>query len=277
MTARPPITEPGLYPELTNTQYHADPALSASGAKDILQAPAIYKHHREHPVHKDVYDFGSLVHTLVLRDETEAVVVVDADSWRGAAAREIRDEARKNGAIACLRKEHEKAKAMADAVKAHPLAAALLEDGRAEQSVFWQHPTGVMLRARFDWYPNPKTGRPFVLVDYKTAVNGNPDDFNKTIASNGYDLQWAFYTAAARSLGHDDPELLFVAQEKEAPYLVSVNGLDIEAKQIAKARMDRAVRIYAECMETDTWPGYPGDVNYLSLPLWFIRENEDAA
>ena len=38
---------------------------------------------------------------------------------------------------------------------------------------------------------------------------------------------------------------------------------------------DRARRIYRECNETDTWPGYHPGIADLSLPTWFHYQNEE--
>ena len=62
--------------------------------------------------------------------------------------------------------------------------------------------------------------------------------------------------------------------EKTAPYLVSVVELDEEAVNIGRALNDRAKRIYRECVETNTWPGYP-TAEPVSLPLWAIYKSED--
>ena len=55
---------------------------------------------------------------------------------------------------------------------------------------------------------------------------------------------------------------------------MSVVELDIEAVNIGRQLNDRAKRIYRECLETGTWPGYPTS-ELISLPMWAIYQTED--
>ena len=91
------ITVPGRY-EMPEADYHADPvaggSLSSSVARHILaRTPAEVAYERDHPVHKDAYDLGTVVHKALLGIGPE-IVEVDADSWQTKAARQARDEAR---------------------------------------------------------------------------------------------------------------------------------------------------------------------------------------
>lgn len=45
--------------------------------------------------------------------------------------------------------------------------------------------------------------------------------------------------------------------------------------RLARAAVDRARRVYAECVTTDHWPGYPVGVNDLSLPVWLHYDLEE--
>ena len=72
--------------DMLEAAYHASPGLSASGMKLLLDCPARYRWEMDHPVVKDVYDFGSIVHRLVLNSGPD-IVPVDADSWRTKAAK----------------------------------------------------------------------------------------------------------------------------------------------------------------------------------------------
>jgi len=58
-----PIDTPGIYTDITEIDYHADPvkdgSLSSTGCRLILRSPAHYKAAQEHPEYKDEFDFGS--------------------------------------------------------------------------------------------------------------------------------------------------------------------------------------------------------------------------
>lgn len=279
---RAPEWDAGLH-DLTNDAYHADPvpdgSLSVSGAKKLLPpwCPAIYRWERDHPVHKDVYDFGSAAHKLVLDDPDAQVIVVNAPDWRTKAAREQRDAARAVGNIPILAGDAYHVQAMAEQIRAHPVAAALLSGpGRAEQSAFWPDArTGIWRRARFDWLPDAGDGR-LLLVDYKTAASANPYKFAKAVADYGYHMQadWYLQCATALDLG-PDPAFLFIVQEKAAPYVVSVVQLDEDALRIGAELNARALDVYAECVYADVWPGYSTGIDVVSLPGYYQHQHEE--
>ncbi len=166
---------------------------------------------------------------------------------------------------------------MAEVIREHPIAGALLNPdrgGEAEQSLFWQdEETGVRRRARLDWMPDLTNawGR-FIAVDYKTCSSAGPDAIAKAVANYGYYMQADWYCAGIRALGlDDDPAFLFVFQEKEPPYLVTVAGLDDEARAIGRARNRQAIERFRDCTESGFWPGYSDDIEYISLPPWAAR------
>jgi hypothetical protein len=254
------ITEPGLY-DMTNEQYHADPipggSLSSTGAKKLIQkTPLHFKWDMDHPVHKDVFDFGTVAHSMVLEGDASGVVVIDVAEKRGKAWTEPAEKAEAQGKIPLKTAEWEQVQAMAEQIRKHPEAAFLLKDGVPEKSAFWQHDTGVWLRARFDWLPN-KRGHGLMIPDYKTAASADPGKFSRAAADYGYHQQAAFYCDAAKALGlSPDPVMLFVVQEKTAPYAVNVIELHEDAIHTGRALNEKAVRLYQQCKLTDTWPGY---------------------
>jgi hypothetical protein len=262
--------------DLPEAEYFAQThALSASGAKLLLppNCPALFRWAQDHPVHKDVFDFGSAAHRVVL-GAGPRIDIIDAPDWRTARAKQQRDEARAAGFTPLLIADWAQVTAMADAIRAHPLASVLFDPsaGRPELSMFWDDPeTGVPCRARPDWLPDPRGGR-LTIPDYKTTVSAHPDDFAKSVGNYGYHIQHAHYTAGAAALGlGDDPAFVFVAQEKTPPYLVNVVQLDDGAIQAGKVAMRAAIELFASCTATDTWPGYPMDIPEISLPPWAAR------
>lgn len=279
MTEPIEITKPGVYPDLSGDDYHAQrDVLSSSGAKALLppSAPALFRHGVREP--KAAWDMGHAAHLRVLGEGPE-LVEVEADDWRTKAAQQKRDEARTRGAIPLLTKDIRTVDAMADAIRRHPLASVVLAPGTgvAEESLFWEdEQTGVMLRCRPDWRA------PRWVADYKSAVNASPVAFAKSIYNYGYYIQAPWYLAGLVALGLADPEMpfLFVAQEKTPPYLVSVHQLDDEAMAAGAAQMRRAIDTFAACLEAerrgdpDAWPGYTAEVVHASLPPWAARDLE---
>ncbi|HWU21063.1 MAG TPA: PD-(D/E)XK nuclease-like domain-containing protein, partial [Nocardioides sp.] len=92
----------------------------------------------------------------------------------------------------------------------------------------------------------------------------------------GYHQQGDWYLTGTEALDvGDDPEFLLVAVEKHEPYVTEVYAMDQIALGLGRARNRRALEIYKRCVETDTWPGYAGDISYLSLPVWAERADTE--
>jgi len=271
------VTGPGMY-DIPEETYHADPvpggSLSSSGARRLLEAPpAVFDWERRHgKLATDAMAFGSAAHREVLGTGAE-VVPLDFDSYQTKAAQQARDEAKARGAIPMLPHQIEALNAMGAALRAHPLASALLTSwGRPEQSAFWRdRETGVICRARYDVLPTGRTVLGRVLVpDYKTAKDAGPEAFAKAVHDRGYHQQAPFYLDGLRALGlaGDDAAFAFVVQEKTPPYLVAVYQLDTAALMIGAYRNRKALRIFAECTASGRWPGYSNDIETVSLPAW---------
>ena len=273
------ITKPGLYPDLGEEDYRAHVDwLSVSGAKKLLppSCPAKFKALLGVEEHRPQFDVGKAFHAAVLGNGSE-VVVVDADSWRSAAAREARDAAYTAGKVPLLIEDAAVVEAMAESVRRHDTARHLFVGGASEVSAFWvDEATGVQCKARFDYLPEKQEGRRLIVPDLKSAVSADPGEFSRAAARFGYVMQQVHYSNALRHLGIEaDPAFLFVVVEKEPPHLVNVGQFaeedDIRATATA---LDKALRLYRDCTATDTWPGWPG-VTDLSLPTWHLYALEE--
>jgi len=279
----PAITEPGIY-DLPETVYHADPtpagSLSSSGARKLLDCPALFDHERRNkPAPKKAFDIGTAAHHLVLGTGPE-LVVIDADSYRTKPAREARDAAYARDAVPLLPAEYAQVQAMAEALQDNPTAAKVFspERGPAERSLFWvDQETGVWCRARLDHMPEAEYGAAwFIVSDYKTARSADPEQIAKAVYDYGYHIQAAWYLEGIRALGlHANPRMVFVFQEKTAPYLTTVVELDLVALRIGRNQMRKALQTYKKCSETGRWPGYSEQVELISLPVWAERKHED--
>lgn len=273
------ITKPGLYPDLGDADYRAHHDwLSVSGAKKLLppSCPAKFKATLGVEEHKPQYDVGKAFHAAVLGDGPE-VVVWDGDSWRSGDARAFRDAAYERGAVPLLATEAAVISAMAASVRDHETAKHLFVGGAGEVSAFWvDEATGVKCKARFDYLPEKQPGRRLIVPDLKSAVSADPGEFSRAAARYGYVMQQIHYSSALRHLGiDDDPAFLFVVVEKDHPHLVNVGQFaDEDDIKATAAALDKALRLYRDCTETDTWPGWPG-VTDLTLPTWHLYALEE--
>jgi len=263
--------KPGIYSDVDETEYFANPALSSTEARWLLDSPARYRYLKDHREPSTAaFDFGSAVHTRVLGTGWD-VVELDFPDWRSKTAQSVRDEVRSSGRIPMLAKDLAQVDAMAESVLAHPAARKLFEaDGIAEASVFATDPvTGVECKARFDFLGE-------IAVDLKTtAGKANADGFARSVAAYRYDVQAMHYLDTLAFAEEEVREFQYVVVEKDPPYLVGVFRLTDHFMEIGSDAAAEARRIYAECTATNTWPGYPEDVQLVAPPAWLVYQYEE--
>lgn len=259
---------PGIYPGISNRDYHADPALGSTSLKTLaLKTPAHYLHDKQHPKFSDAFTLGTAAHSLILEGDTSSIVVVEADNWLTKAAKEAKAAALADGKQPLLTKEWVQVQAMRDAVMNHEVASQYFTNHKAEQSVFWAE-DGLMLKCRPDaWLPG-------VIVDLKTTVDANPNEFGKTAFNYGYFMSAAHYIDGVKAATGEDVKFVFVNVEKTAPYLVSVTEIDDVALDYGRQMLGRAKRIHAECTANDRWPGYP-TTEPVGLPMYAFYQMDD--
>lgn len=277
-----PVIAPGLHPDMPADVYHRDDALSASGVKLLLppSCPAKYRHERDHGrPPKQAFEFGHAAHKRVL-GVGEAVASIDCPDWRTKKAKDFAAQCREAGVVPLLAAEMAVVEEMEAALRATPLAAALLApgSGRAELSGFWTDPpSGIRRRVRFDWLRHTQPGRRRIIADYKTCAAADEESLQKAFVNFGYHRQAAWYLDGAKALCGDDtdPVFVFICQEKTPPYLVNVVQPDPNAVRIGGIDNRHAIRVFAECQATGVWPGYCAtDPNWLSLPTWIENREE---
>lgn len=271
----------GLF-TVSEVDYFADRnSLSVSGAKLLLppSCPAKFKSRMDNPPEpKPHFDFGHVVHRLTLgagsdyavlepaihglkKDGTVADNPAATTAWKAADS-----DARAAGKVPIHVDDFTKAKAMADAVRNHPEAGPLFARGHAEKSMYWTEPqSGIRLRGRADWLT--VINERLTCVDLKTSATANPTELVRPFWKFGYHMQAAWYRRLLIEIGvHHNPDFVFVAVEKEPPYLVTVIRYDDEALGEGHRLNRAAIDTYARCMETGVWPGYTDEAVEIGLP-----------
>lgn len=259
------------YPE---AEYHRHPALSATGAKLILDSPAKfnYRINQQHPERKAVFDLGAAVHAEVLGTGW-GIEELDFPDFRTKAAQQARDEAYTAGLIPMLSKDLDGVKAVSDSVLAHPTARMLFEqDGHAEVSVFAEDEQGTQLRCRFDFLPDDHR----VAVDLKTtSKKADARGFASSAASYGYDVQEGHYIDTLKYATGDVAAMVFVVVEVEPPYLVGVHQLDRDFRDMGHVKAAVARDRFRRCTDADEWPGYPTEIQLVQPPVWATYDYQD--
>jgi hypothetical protein len=279
----PAITQPGVY-DIPEAVYHADPvpgrSLSSSGARRLLECPALFDYERRHKrAPKKAFEIGTAAHHLVLGTGPE-LVVIEGDRWDTKEIKAKVAAVRDRGAVPLKQHEFEQVQSMASALAEHPTASMVFNPARgpAERSLFWQDTeTGVWCRARLDHMPTADyTARWFIVSDYKTTRSAHPEQISKAVYDYGYHIQAAMYLEGVRALGiHADPRMVFVFQEKAAPYVTTVIELDHVALKIGHSQLRKALALYRQCSESGRWPGYSEQVETISLPVYAERKHEE--
>jgi hypothetical protein len=291
------ITEPGIY-TMSAAAYHADPcpepSLSNSLARTICYdstAHAFWQHPRLNTQfaeeESERFDIGSAVHALLLEGNA-AVCVVNADSYRTAAAKAMRDGARAAGLIPILINRWADVQAMALIAREqlacfHDGSERMFTEGVPEQTLIWQDTVPlrpdlgmIWCRARLDWLRPIPTG--WAIDDYKsTSTSANPETWTRSLFFSGGDMQAAWYRRGLAALYPDARriEFRFAVQETYPPYALSVIALSPEADFLAEKKCVFAIERFAEARQQNEWTGYPRRTCYANLPavheMWWLE------
>ncbi len=278
-----PITEPGVY-DLPMDTYHGDccagPSASSSGLRTLLtKSPAHYW--ATSPLNPDrierketaALNFGQATHSLLIEgvDLAEQFHILP-EGFRSNATKKFANAiaakaaAENAGRTAIKVDDAAKIMAMADALRAHPLAMAAFREGEPEKSLIWQDKeTGVWLKARPDWLPNKlKT-----IPEYKTALDARLEPFSRDLFNYGYQMQAALMLEGVRIVTGRKPRgIFYIVQEKEPPYAIATYRLRTYDLEWGKIQIYKAIHVFAECIESGKWPSYPEKVQEIRLPAW---------
>lgn len=287
------ITAPGAYSAdfVPIEAYHGaeicpGPSISASGLKIIAhRSPLHYWHQsplnlaRPAQTEKRHFAIGRAAHdVLLLGERWPAAYHITPDGFSRAKSKamaddiEAADAAIADGKTVLSSDDAATVRAMAASLRRNAFASAALTNGDPEVTLAWQDAeTGVWCRARPDFLPAKR----LIIPDVKTAADGSPDAFSRTIASLGYHIAAAHYLAGIEAIyGARPTNWLHVVIEKEPPHCVSLYELPIEDIEIGEDIRRRALRRFADCLSADKWPGYAEDVMPVGLPGWTRKTHE---
>lgn len=282
--SRPVITEPGLYPDVDEDWYHADPveggSLSVSGAKLLVPpSPAAkFKWARDNPRPPSrAQKLGMLAHALTLGTPVGDIALLDfKDRTRTKAFNAAEKEALDAGKRVVLVKEWDEAQAIAGALRSHPTAGGLLADGDSEVSMFWRdREFGIWQRGRMDHFA--LSWQMPTIVDLKTSKDASEESFAKSVYDYGYHRQDVNYReglAACLGCEPDEVDMVFVVVETEPPYLVAHYRVSARDADLGRQQMRAARERYRDCTESGRWPGYSEEIEDLELPAYARRQIE---
>lgn len=225
-------------------------------------------------------DRGSLMHKLIL-GAGKRMVIVDADSWRTKAAREQRDAAKLAGSIPVLKEDYEEAVIAAEEIKKRIADFGIVLSGESEVAFAWEESVGglseekIWARGMMDHLILEPEFNLATIIDIKMIQSANPKKCVRNVVDYGYDVQQAAYrsgltTAYPEFDGRIDFRFLFC--EADAPYAVTPARLDAMFTHHGERRWFEAVKLWANCLRNNAWPGYQ-DVT-LESPPWLLGDLE---
>jgi hypothetical protein len=303
------ITTAGAYPDIPIDAYHGEeicpaPSISSSGLKRLvghlgLQTKGCTPRHywegsslnpnRRPAEQSDALRIGSAFHDALLLPErwTDPVAYhTTPEGFSRAKSKAMAVEIAEADAAAargcCILSWDERAQidAMVAATRANPLVDAVLSHGQAEVTLAWQDAeTGVWLRARPDWLLDSRR----YGINVKTAADASHAGFQSDVT------RYRYYQSAALEL--DAIEAVFGT--RPANYLhpviekpgrdwqpgdyLAVALWELPAEDIEYGRMlnRRAIRLFADCLSADRWPGYADEPSLCGVSGWARKQIDD--
>jgi len=263
------------------TEYHANPGCSASRLKQLQRSAAHLKHSIDNPQEPtQPMIIGSATHSAILEPDLfvrEWGRLPEGDG-RSKAVKEAKAELIvQHGADRILKPDvYDNILAMRDSVLDNALSLDLLDGADTEVSHYWAEryihgtkPMEVDCKARIDALPREDSMWSDCVVDIKTTANASPEEFRRSCFNFSYHIQCQHYLSAANR-----GRFIFIVVERDAPHCVAIYELDDDALELGRQTRDSLLGQWAFCEAEeaeglpDAWPGFPVEIQELSLPGW---------
>ena len=265
------MIEPGIYPDLSNADYHADKALGSSGLKTFCtRAPLHFTLPTEttHPM-----DVGTALHTATCEPDrfTDDVLILPQGP-KAKASKAMKEEIRPLGKVAITQDEFDNTLRMVENMLRKPEVARYISNSICESSMFWKHPIhDFMCKCRPDgiWNKEP------VIWDIKSIEDASPGAAGRAIANFKYHWSATWYSDGTEIATGTEYRFIWIFSEKKAPFDCAVYE-DENAIFAARAQYSPYLERYAECLRKDYWPGYPGTAKKPDVPPYALKTPFDS-
>lgn len=255
---------------MSMSEYRNHSSLSSS---DVKHADKSMKHFELYVLNKTledpsskVLDFGTCAHALMLEHKVEWTQALEINK----NTKEYKTwAAQHEDKIILDKKEIEKLSRMKLEFDQNPMAFAALQGAMIEKS-FFGNVCGLDLKARPDVIQKKPDGR-ILIADYKTTTSAQLRSFQHTIMEYGYHISAAHYIrVCAKDMGVSEDlfDFMWIAQEKTAPYIVSVF-------QASKNLLSKAFELHLVLLnkiktakDSNLYDAYYDDIVEIDLPEW---------
>lgn len=278
---------PGIY-RWPAEAYHRDPApepsLSSTLAKLIIGKSPAHAWTASprlnpdwQPEIKETFDIGTAAHSEVLGVGAGMVAYpLDVLASNGAAstkeAKAWAEEQRAAGRVPLKADVVDAVSVMADAVRSRLAVMKITLDPSRSEMVALAQRDGIWCRALIDNAPiDPRQP----LYDLKTCTDASVDACIRQIVNYGYAIQAAHYLETWKAATGEDRRFRFVFVEKAPPHEVAVielydkPGDEADWMGVALAQTAEARRIWRQCLDSGSWPGYPAQIAVVGAPAWY--------
>ena len=278
--------KPGFY-DISERDYHADklapvPSLSSSIAKILLTETARHAalvHPRlnaDKPAERDPSrpaEIGTAAHKF-LTGKGAQVVLIDAPTYQGKLAKEMRAEAYEAGHAPILIADHAAAMRIETAVRmrlgAIPETQDVLKTAAGEQVMLWQDTGGIWCRGMIDlWHAETLTA-----YDIKSTARGLSDRDLQALITGGWDVQAGLYIRGLTTLLPEHAgrfKWRWIVVQQDEPHEVRVIEADRLTMEMGDRKAAMAIATWRHCMVTGEWPGYPAEITTIEYPSWAMN------
>ncbi|ACT65685.1 exonuclease VIII [Cyanophage PSS2] len=175
----------------------------------------------------------------------------------------------------------------ADALRTHDVTGSWFDPGFPnyrkfnEVSIYDRDFRGIVRKARLDRIHIDLEAGCMNILDIKGCEDCSPQGFTRSVVAFKYHLQAFYYTdmvrrAVGAGLLPDMPiNFYFCAVERKRPFSVNVFKATDEILEEGARLCDKALLLYAQCLELNYWPGYDPVIHDLKLPSWSQAVEED--
>lgn len=253
----------------TRAQYDAIEAINQSALKEFERSAAHFYYKLTAPPKppSKAMILGSLTEHMTLGTEFE-YEPMRFDSFRTKESQTWRDDCQARGIPIVDDEMADKARAMTARVKALP-EFAQWQPWRSNIALVGVHePTGLVMKGLADAVPD-SVG---LILDLKTTDDASLFGFGKSIATWGYTIQGWWYQNLWRQVYGQDRQFCLVAVESDRPYEPTIQIIRQADLDKAGRMVDRWMAAYAECLRTDTWPGYSNGPQFAEVPSWLFKD-----
>lgn len=294
-TPRQPIEcpKPGVHRDIPMDIYHKIDAVSASVIKKADLDPqdrcwADVKAYMDGDAELPSYAmyFGRAAHAALLEDDTESLLeVAEFTNPQTKRKNKLGDSCKAPTLLACQAEypdeyivaegDIEKIEVMVAKVRSHPTIGDLLDlPSERELTLIWEdHATGLMCKARLDWWIPPGKDHHGIDINYKTTADVRRRKFESDSLKFGYFISNRFYRRGIIALGLDDnPTSRTIAQAKSGSHQCRIWFDHYQLEECADIIIEQLLAGYGKCFLSGEWPGYSTDNLCNTAPLWLISK-----